>query len=100
MRKEAVRVFSLRGEARELGHPVRRHQGERMPALAPPRLCNAASFEHHMCSPLLREVVAQSKPCLPATDNHDVYLLHHLLLLFLAALLTGGRSASFVAGLD
>jgi len=48
----------------------------------------------------LKKVVAHSKPCLPTTDNHDVYLLRHLFLLFLSALLTEGRSASFIAGLD
>src|SRR5712692_8502879 len=82
--EKAIWIVALIRKARKLGHPVRRVEGERIPALTPPGLTHPTLFQHEVCSALLGEVVAEGKSCLPASDDHDFDLLGHLPLLVLS----------------
>jgi hypothetical protein len=49
--------------------PVRRHETERVPALASPRMGGRVLFEHEMIDVCLLQKVANRQPGLPTTDD-------------------------------
>ena len=56
-------------ESREAGHPVRRQQTQRIPALAAPTLRQLPTLEHNVLDAELGQAAAHGEPCLSGADD-------------------------------
>lgn len=65
---EAVGILSVVGLSRQLHRPVRCHEAEALPPVAP-GLADVTPFEDHMGHAGLAELVAESETCLPGADD-------------------------------
>ena len=78
-RHEAVGVGTGVGPARQPAHPVRAEQPERVPALGPPALGDAAALEHDVVDAALGEAAAHGQAGLAGADDEGVGGAHESL---------------------
>src|SRR4029453_952909 len=66
---EVIRGMAVVLESRKAGHPVRRQQMQRIPAVAAPTLRQLPTLEHDVLDAELGQAAAHRETCLSAADD-------------------------------
>lgn len=84
--REAVRIVALVFVPGQLNSPVGELEAEGIPAFTAPAFTHFATFEDHMFSPKLTEIITHGQAGVTAADDDRINLLGHRSSLLLVGL--------------